>query len=56
MPFGIRNTTRPVGLPLDDDTVAVKVTGFPDTEGLGVEVSVTAEFVFSTVYIAEDVL
>ena len=29
----LRYSTLPVGVPAGDETVAVKVTGFPDTEG-----------------------
>ena len=36
----LRNWTLPVGVPANDETTAVKVTGFPDTEGFMDETSV----------------
>ena len=45
LPFKLANTTNPVTVPDDDETFAVKVTGFPWTEGFGDEVSVVSVFV-----------
>ena len=36
----LRNWTFPVGVPADDETVAVKLTDFPNTEGFMNESSV----------------
>jgi len=44
-----RNWTLPVGVPADDETRAVKVTGFPDTEGLIDESSVVVVVAWVTV-------
>jgi len=45
VPF--KNSTLPVGVPHDDETLAVKLTGLPDTEGLRDESSVVVVVFFN---------
>jgi hypothetical protein len=53
VPF--RNSTVPVGVPEDEETVAVKVIDFPYGEGLREEISVVV-LKGATVYIREELV
>lgn len=59
VPIGLppsRNVTVPVGVPAPDETVAVKVTDCPKTEGLLLEATVVEVLAWLTVSEAEAVL
>ena len=45
--FPLRNSILPVGVPANDETDAVKLTGFPDTEGLIEETSLVVVAVWA---------
>ena len=53
VPF--RNSILPVGVPADDETSAVKVTGFPDTEGFIDETSVVVVVALTEVTTCDNV-